>query len=393
MTNNKQTQRIYLDHAASTPMNPAVLEAMTPYLLENCGNPSSIHYHGRELRSAVERARRTIADVLNVAPSEIVFTSGGTEADNFALKCACRTHHIERVITSPLEHHAVLHPAQMLAKAGEADLHLVNVHQDGTLDYAHLEELLQDSRPTLVSLMHGNNETGVLNDLERIGELCAESGALFHSDTVQTIGLRPMEVESMPTHYITAAAHKFNGPRGVGFLYVRSGHALAPHIHGGAQERNQRAGTENVAGIVGMAKALELVHEKLEEKRRLIGEIKTYMAGQLIGAIPGIEFNSPRDGGLESVLNVALPGTEEEGSMLLMNLDIRGISASGGSACTSGSVKGSHVLAAMGLDDRRIANSIRFSFGAETTKSDIDRTVQVLCEIIPDEVTAEEASS
>lgn len=380
-------KRVYLDHAASTPLDERVLEAMLPYLQGYTGNPSSTHAHGRQLKTAIEQSRRTIADLLSVSPSEIVFTSGGTESDNTALKSGVCGTDAQRVITSPLEHHAVLHPAEYLAERGHAELVELSADRQGRIDLTELETLLADGPKTLVSLMHANNEIGVINDVEAIGRLCRDHGALFHSDTVQSIAVEELNFSELPFHYATASAHKFNGPPGVGLLYVEGGHALPPHIHGGAQERDQRGGTENLAGIVGMAKALELTYAELDNKRQKLLHLQQLLIRELRRNFEGLHFNSPTEPGegMPSTVNVALPGSHEDGDMLLINLDIRGISASGGSACTSGSVKPSHVLSALGLDDRQLINSVRFSLGPSNTEEDIVYLIGVLRELLPAE--------
>ncbi len=366
-------KRVYLDNAASTPIHPEVVEAMLPYLTGHVGNPSSIHYHGRQLRAAIEKARKSIADLLGASPAEIVFTSGGTEADNYALRGAAMSHGIRHIITSPLEHHAVCHTAEELNKTQGVSLTWLKPDLRGNLDMGELEEALKQNPKALVSLMHGNNEIGTLNDLNAIGTLCQKYGALFHSDTVQTLGHLKLDTRTLPIDFLVASAHKFHGPKGVGFLYRREGKHLPAQITGGGQERNQRAGTENVAAIVGMAKALELIHTDYEKHAQHLRTLKEYAIAQIQSAVPEVLFNGETAAGksLDTVLNVSFPGTDEE-SLLLFNLDLAGISASGGSACTSGSVKGSHVLEALGCNLTRMANSVRFSFSSFTTQEEID---------------------
>lgn len=372
--------RVYLDYAASTPLDEDVFQAMLPYLRDQFGNPSSVHSHGRNLRSAVEQARRTLADLLNCAPAELIFTSGGTEADNAAIKCNALDGNVQRIITSPLEHHAVLHAAETAAQAAGIPLEFIPVNEKGRHDLAALEQLLRDGPPALVSVMHINNELGNINPIEDIGALCAEYGALFHSDTVQSIGLYQLDLEALPMHFAAASAHKFNGPRGIGFLYAQAGHTTRPLICGGAQERNQRAGTEHVAGIVGMAAALQKTYQNIEAKRHHLTELKNYFWAKLQENFPAIELNGDPANAAPTVLNVAFPGSNPDG-MLLMQLDINQISVSGGSACTSGSVKGSHVLQACGLQGDRLQSSIRFSFGPSNTKEELDYVLQKLKEI------------
>ncbi len=370
--------RVYLDNAATTPLDPAVLEAMLPYWQTHFGNPSSIHTHGRAARAALEKARKQIAELLGAAPAEICFTSGGTEADNTALVGAVRGLGRRRIVTSPLEHHAVLHCAEALANAGEAQIEWVTHNAAGQIDLAHLESLLRDQPPAVVSLMHGNNEVGNLNDVMAIGAICQAHGALFHSDTVQTLGHYDFDLAHWPVDFVVGSAHKLHGPKGIGLLYVRTGVQIPPFVSGGAQERNQRGGTENVAGVVGLAKALELACANRAEHAQHIGQLKARMQDRLVAKIPGIAFNgncTDHENSLYTVLNVSLPPHEMD-DMLLFNLDIEQISASGGSACSSGSEIGSHVLRALHCDPRR--GAVRFSFGRYNTAEEIDYVVDKL---------------
>jgi cysteine desulfurase len=371
-------QRIYLDNAATTAVAPEVFEAMVPYLREFYGNPSSIHGFGRQTRAAIEKARRTVASSLNCTPGEIIFTSGGTEADNMVLHCAVRDLGVRRIITSPIEHHAVELTAARMGQQYDVQVHWLRLHPDGKPDLLHLEELLSDKSAgsTLVSLMHANNEIGTRIDLNAIGKLCREHGALFHSDTVQTMAHYRFDLQETPVDFVTCAAHKFHGPKGIGFLYMRAGAGLKPLITGGAQERNMRGGTENLAGIVGLAKALELAYTHLEEHQAHVLSLKQHMIASLKERIPGVEFNGDISGeSLYTVLNVRFPD-DGRSEMLLYNLDIEGISCSGGSACSSGSNAGSHVLAAL-YPDVKGAN-IRFSFSRYTQQEELDRTVAAL---------------
>lgn len=372
--------KIYLDNAATTPMDAEVLEAMMPYMTESFGNPSSIHSFGRKTRAAIESARKNIAKYLNASPSEIFFTSGGTEADNMAISCAVRDKNIKNIITSRIEHHAVLHTVENLEKEGLAKVHYVSIDNKGNVDLLHLEELLKSNTTALVTLMHANNEIGTLLPISKVGELCAKYGALFHSDTVQTVGHYKIDLQAVKIDMINGAAHKFHGPKGIGFIYIRSGTGIKPFIQGGSQERNMRGGTENLYGIIGMSKAFEVAYRELDEHVNKIQDIKSYMVQMLQNEIPGVEFNGDLSASLYTVLNVRLPKTEN-GEMLLMNLDINGIAASGGSACTSGSNQGSHVLKALGVDMSR--PSVRFSFSKYTTKEEIAYTVEKLKENFP----------
>ncbi|WP_460935179.1 cysteine desulfurase family protein [Spirosoma humi] len=381
----KPTAAIYLDNAATTRLDPEVLDAMLPLMTEQFGNPSSIHSHGRAVRTAVEKARKTVAMLLNTSPAEIFFTSGGTEADNTAIRSSIETYGLTHAITSPLEHHAVLHTLEHLAKQGVIQLSLVNIDQKGHIDLAHLEELLRQNQRagairSLVSLMHGNNEIGNLLDLNRVGELCRSYDAIFHSDTVQTMGHFRHNLQQLPVDFIVGAGHKFHGPKGVGFLYVNADRVkINPFVYGGAQERNMRGGTENVYGIVGLAKALEIAYRDMDEHRQHITSLKSRMIERLRPQMPEVQFNGDSadvDNSLYTVLNVSLPASDIS-DMLLFSLDIARISASGGSACSSGSSIGSHVLGALpGLDADR--GYVRFSFGKYNTADEIDYAVDTL---------------
>lgn len=374
--------RVYLDNAATTAMDDRVIEAMLPFMKLHYGNPSSVHSHGREVRSAIEKARKKVAELLNATPTEIFFTSGGTEADNTAIVCGIETHGITHAITSPIEHHAVLHTLEECAKKGKVRLSILDVNEKGEIDLGQLEALLKANPKSFVSLMHANNEIGNINDLNRIGELARAYDAFFHSDTVQTMGHFAHDLKTLPVDAIVAGAHKFHGPKGSGFLYVRKDKKIHPLIHGGAQERNMRGGTENVIGIVGIAKALELAYEDMESHRKHIESLKTRFMDSLKENIPGVAFNglsSDLDKSLYTVLNVSLPPSEENRGMLLFNLDLSGISASGGSACSSGATVGSHVLKAIGHDPER--ESVRFSFSRFNTTEEVDYTVEKLKEL------------
>jgi cysteine desulfurase len=370
--------KVYLDNAATTRLDDEVLKTMMPLLQEDFGNPSSIHSYGRRTRSAIENARKTVARLLNVTPAEIFFTSGGTEADNMAISQCIETHQIRHVISSPIEHHAVEHTIKVLEKSGKVKASWVRTDEKGNVDLAHLEELLKNNERSLVSLMHANNEIGTLLPIKEVGELCERYNAIFHSDTVQTMGHYPIDLKDIKVHFVTCAAHKFHGPKGVGFLYIRHTHKINPFIHGGAQERNMRGGTENVAGIIGLAKALEICFSEMKEHQHHIQGIKDYMREQLIERIPGMQFNGETDPSrsLYTVLNCCLPA-HADAEMMLFNLDIQGIAASGGSACSSGSNQGSHVLRHLGTDMAR--PSVRFSFSKYTTKEEIDFVVERLC--------------
>lgn len=372
--------RVYLDNAATTALDPEVFEAMKPFLLEDFGNPSSTHWHGRKVRAALESARKKIAELLHCTPGEIIFTSGGTEADNSLLVSGLHTYGIRHAISSRLEHHAVLHTLNHLEKQEEIKLSMVNTDEKGHIDFKHLESILEKNENSLVSLMHANNEIGNLLDIERVGELCDHYKSYFHSDTVQAVGHYAHDLAKIKVHGITAAAHKFHGPKGVGFMYIRKDKKIHPFLHGGSQERNMRGGTENVSGIIGLAKALEIAYRDMPEHTNHITGLKSHMIQRLQESIPGVGFHGDSanlDRSLYTVLNVSLPESEEN-DMMLFNLDLKGVSASGGSACTSGAASGSHVLEALYPGSRR--GAVRFSFSRYTTKEEIDYAVETLAE-------------
>ena len=366
--------RVYLDNAATTPFDKEVLKAMYQVMETDHGNPSSIHSHGREVRTLIEKARKTVAGLLHASPSEFFFTSGGTEADNMAIRCGIIDYGIKHAITSLIEHHAVLHTLQALEKSGDIRLSYVNIDSKGLIDYNHLEELLSSNERSFVSLMHANNELGTLTDIEAVGELCEKYHAIFHSDTVQTMGHYPHDLSRLKVHFLVCAAHKLHGPKGVGFLYINHAIKINPMIFGGSQERNMRGGTENVYGIIGLAKSLEIAYEGMEEHHEYIQGLKTYMMKELVKNVPGIEFNGETtpEKSLYTVLNVSFPEMEMA-EMLLFSLDIAGISASGGSACSSGTNIGSHVLNGIHANPDRPA--VRFSFSKLNTREEIDYVV------------------
>lgn len=374
--------RVYLDNAATTPLDPEVMQQMCAVMESTYGNPSSIHAHGRQARTVIEKARKTVANLLHTSPAEIFFTSSGTEADNTAIRCGIIDNNITHAISTRIEHHAVVHTLEAMEKAGSIKLSFVDVDAKGNLNYEHLEHLLQDSERSFVSLMHANNEIGTINDIERIGDICEQYNAIFHCDTVQSMGHYPHDLSKLKVHFLVCAAHKFHGPKGVGFLYVSHKIKIKPFIYGGAQERNQRGGTENVYGIAGLAKAMELAYTNMNEHAQYIQGLKTYMMEQLKQHMAGVEFNGETDPNksLYTVLNASFPDTEIA-DMLLFNLDIAGISASGGSACSSGTDIGSHVLTGIGASTTR--PSVRFSFSKYNTKDEIDYVVAKLKEFFP----------
>ena len=372
--------RVYLDNAATTPIDPEVLKEMYKVMESQYGNPSSIHAHGREVRAVIEKARKTIANLLRISPAEIFFTSGGTEADNTAIRRGITDNDIKHAITSHIEHHAVLHTLESMQKAGVIKLSFVETDNKGSINYDQLEELLKNNERSFVSLMHANNELGTITDIERVGDLCEQYNALFHCDTVQTMGHYAHDLSKLKIHFAACAAHKLHGPKGIGFLYVNHKVKIKPFIYGGSQERNMRGGTENVYGIVGLAKALEMAYADMEQHQQYIQELKSYMIAQLKENIHGIDFNGETEPGksLYTVLNTSFP-CSDMADMMLFNLDIAGISASGGSACSSGSDIGSHVLTAIGGDPTR--PSVRFSFSKYTTREEIDYTISKVKEL------------
>ncbi len=372
--------RIYLDNAATTPLDSEVLDAMLPYLQNHFGNPSSIYSYGRETRIAIENARKFVAKTLHAHPSEIFFTSGGTESTNAAISGAVVDLGCKHIISSIIEHHATTHTIDYMVATYGVQASYVNVMPNGHVDVNHLEELLANSNAkTIVSLMHANNEIGNILDVKKVGELCEKYHVLFHCDMVQTIGHYPINLEDTKVHFANAAAHKFHGPKGVGMLYVKAGVNIKPFVFGGGQERNMRAGTENVYGIVGFAKALEMAMQNYEVESKNIVALKMYMANELQSHFPMISFNGDYNGNsLYTVLNVAFPKTEKS-DMLLMNLDINHICASGGSACSSGADVGSHVINAL---QNKNQQPIRFSFSKNNTKEEVDIVIEKLKTIL-----------
>jgi len=373
--------RIYLDNAATTPLDPQVLDAMMPYLTTHFGNPSSIYSYGRESRLAIENARKTVARILKTHPSEIFFTSGGTESSNTAITAAIRDLGCRHIITSKIEHHATLHTVQHLAKEHDIRLSYTELLPDGHINLTDLERLLQETNEKcLVTFLHANNEIGNILDIQKIGTLCRTYQAIFHCDTVQTVGHIPFDLSNTPVDFITGAGHKFHGPKGVGILYINEKLKIQPLIFGGSQERNMRAGTENLYGIVGFAKALELATINYKNDSEFIQGLKKYMTQQLQHKIAGVEFNGDINGNsLYTVLNVSFPKTAKS-EMLLFNLDINHICASGGSACSSGADAGSHVINEIKGKKDQVA--VRFSFSKYNTFEEIDTVVKILASCI-----------
>jgi cysteine desulfurase len=369
---------VYLDNAATTALDPTVLAAMLPYMESHYGNPSSLHTHGRVAKVAIEKARRTVADLLHVTPSEIFFTSGGTEGNNLVLRGAVEQLAIQHIITSPIEHLAVLEPLQQLAASKKIQLHYVQLNAIGQIEYTHLEELLKKYPFALVTLMHGNNEIGNLNDLFYIGELCHQYQAIFHTDAVQTLGHYKLDLSALPVDILVGSAHKFHGPKGSGVVYINKEISIAPQILGGAQERGMRAGTENIPAIVGLSQALEITYRDMDINKRAIEQLKKQMIEGLQTAIPAISFygnSGDLPGSLYTLLSINLPSFEDH-DMVLFNLDINHIAASAGSACTSGSQKRSHVMEA--LYPMQANTAIRFSFSKYNSPIEIKYVIERL---------------
>ncbi len=372
--------RIYFDNASTTPLDDRVLDAMLPYLKGFHGNPSSIHADGRQTRTAIEKARRNIANCIGASIGEIFFTSGGTESSNMALKCAIRDLQVKRIISSPTEHHCVLHTLNYLVENEGIEVHYLKVDAQGKIQLEELEAAIIDSdKKTLVSLMYANNEIGTVHDFKRIAQICDENQVYFHSDTVQAIGQFPINVSETKISFLAGGAHKFHGPKGVGFIYINGDNIIKPYIDGGAQERNIRGGTENLYGIVGMAEALNLACAEMEERRIYIDDLRTYFKQELINNFEGVIFNGCQEQYLHKVLSVSFPESVN-GDMLLMLLDMAGVSASGGSACSSGVEHESHVMTAIKGDPTY--KTVRFSFNHKNTKAEVDTVINKLKEIL-----------
>ena len=373
-------KKVYLDNASTTAMRPEVIQEMTKVMTEDFGNPSSTHSFGRNAKTVLELSRKRIAKHLNCSAQEIIFTSGGTEADNWILRSAVEDLKIERIITSKIEHHAVLHAVMALEEEYDVQVDYVKINTDGSLDLTHLSNLLSDERKTIVSLMHVNNETGTILDLDRVGVICKQYNALFHSDTVQSIGKTEIDLQKTPVDFILASAHKFHGPKGVGFAFVRKNSGLQPLFFGGEQEKGLRAGTEAVHQIAGMAKALSVSYENLTEEREYISKLKKYLIEQLEAHFSGFKINGRKDD-FYNIINITLPFSSDKTSMLLFSLDMKGIAVSRGSACQSGSIKPSHVLKEMLSEDDLQLPNLRISFSHYNAKEDIDWLIESLKEI------------
>lgn len=374
-------KQVYFDNAATTPIRSEVIDAMVEVMRNNYGNPSSSHGFGRASKVLLERTRKTIAASLNVSAGEIIFTSGGTEADNLILKSAVKDLGVERIITSKIEHHAVLHTVEQLEKDHKIEVGYVKLSAAGDVDLGHLETLLQSNKKTLVSLMHINNEIGNILDLKQTAKLCKEYQALFHSDTVQSIGHYHLDLQDIAVDFLAASAHKFHGPKGIGFAFIRKNTGLKPIIVGGEQERGMRAGTESVHNILGMELALKMANENLETETPKVRGLKNYFIDRIKSEIPGVAFNGQPENPEKStytLVNVRLPMSPQKATMLLFQLDLKGIACSKGSACQSGSLQDSHVLAEILNHNDLQKPSIRFSFSIYNTKEEIDYVIEVL---------------
>lgn len=371
-------EKIYLDNAATTALRPEVIAEMVSVLQNDYGNPSSSHSFGRSAKSKLELARKSIAQLLKVSAQEIIFTSGATEANNWILQNAVENLNVKRIITSKIEHHAVLHAVEYLQEKYKIQVDFIKIKADGSIDINHLMELLIEEIPTMVSLMHINNEVGTVLDLAEIALICKQHSVYFHSDTVQSVGKMILNLKEIPVDFLVASAHKFHGPKGIGFAFIRKGLAITPLFHGGEQEKGVRPGTESLHNIVGMAKALQLSYENLESDRKHMQELKKYAVEQIRKYIPNSEFNGGSDATFYTILNIRLPLDASKSAMLLFTLDMKGIAVSRGSACQSGSVRPSHVLAEF-LDEEELTKpSIRVSFSHLSTKKEIDILVQAL---------------
>lgn len=370
-------KKVYLDNASTTAFRPEVIQEMTKIMAEDYGNPSSTHSFGRTSKTILETSRKSIAKQINATAQEIIFTSGGTEANNWILRSAVEDLKIKRIITSKIEHHAVLYPVLALQSEYQIQVDFVKLKSNGELDINHLVELLSEDIPTLVSLMHVNNEIGTVLDIEKVGRLCKQHKSLFHSDTVQSVGKTEIDLQKIDADFIVASAHKFHGPKGTGFAFIRKNSGLQPLLFGGEQEKGLRAGTESIHNIAGMAKALELSYENLESERKNILELKKYFVAELQSNFPEFKINGNSEG-FYNIINVLLPFSEDKTSMILFNLDMKGIAVSRGSACQSGSIKPSHVLVEILSEEEIRKPSLRISFSNFNEKEDIDVLVEAL---------------
>ena len=378
-------QSVYFDNAATTPIRDEVVNSMVDVMKNSFGNPSSTHGIGRSSKSIIESCRKSIAKQFNVSAGEIIFTSGGTEADNLVIRSAVRDLGVKHIITSKIEHHAVLHCIEQLQVEYHLEVSYVHIDKQGEVDYNHLEALLEKPLKTLVSLMHINNEIGNILDISRVAHLCKANNALFHSDTVQSVGHYRLPLDEIPIDFLVASAHKFHGPKGVGFVFVRKNSGLKPLIFGGEQERGLRAGTESIHNIVGLESALTLSYQNLEAESNYVKELKHYFITKMSSEIPNVSFNG-NSGDLEkstyTLVNVCLPVLSNKAAMFLFQLDLKGIACSKGSACQSGSNQNSHVLTELLNEEDLLKPSIRFSFSIYNTKEEVDYVIDTLKALI-----------
>jgi cysteine desulfurase len=378
-------QQVYFDNAATTQIREEVITSITEVMRNNYGNASSSHSIGRASKVVIEQARKTIARYFNVSAGEIIFTSGGTEADNLILRSAVKDLGVMHIITSKIEHHAVLHTLDELVKAYNIKVSYVAVDTNGDIDFKHLELLLKSETKTLVSLMHINNEIGNILDIKKVASLCKTNNALFHTDAVQSVGHYKLDLQDIQVDFLAAAAHKFHGPKGVGFAFIRKNAGLKPFIFGGEQERGLRAGTESVHNIVGLETAIKMAYFNLDTEMNYVKELKAYFIETIKKNISNVAFNGLSDvldKSTYTLVNVCLPMPPQKAAMILFQLDLKGIACSKGSACQSGSNQKSHVLSEILNDENLQKPSIRFSFSIYNTKEEVDYVVDVLKEFI-----------
>jgi cysteine desulfurase len=370
-------KKVYLDNAATTAIHPEVILEMTRVMQEDYGNPSSTHSFGRQSKSVLELSRKSIAKSINALSQEVVFTSGGTESNNWVLRNAIQSLKIERIISSKIEHHAILHVLEALQNEFKIDVDYVNVLPNGEVDVTHLVTLLSENKKTLVSLMHVNNEIGTVLDLALVGRICKQHQAYFHSDTIQSIGKTKFDLQELSIDFLVASAHKFHGPKGVGFVFIRKGLIINPLLFGGEQEKGLRPGTESIHNIAGMAKALEISDINLEANQKYIQDLKDYSILKFKKHFPDFKING-NPNGFYNIINIQLPFSEDKTAMILFHLDMKGIAVSRGSACQSGSIKPSHVLAEILNDDDLKKPSLRISFSHYNTTEDVDYLIETL---------------
>jgi cysteine desulfurase len=370
-------KKVYLDNASTTAMHPEVVQEMTKIMMDDFGNPSSTHSFGRNAKTIIELSRKNIAKLLNCSAQEIIFTSGGTEANNWILRSAVEDLKVQRIVTSKIEHHAVIYTALALQSDYNIQVDYVNINPDGSIDLTHLSNLLSEEKRTIVSLMHVNNETGTILDIDRVSIICKQYNALFHSDTVQSVGKTEIDLQKSAVDFIVASAHKFHGPKGVGFAFIRKNSGLQPLLFGGEQEKGLRAGTEAVHQIAGMAKALVISHENLDADREYISRLKMYLINQLEIHFPDFKIVGNKEG-FYNIINIVLPFSQDKTSMLLFSLDMKGIGVSRGSACQSGSIKPSHVLKEIISETDLKLPNLRISFSHYNTKEDVDWLIEGL---------------